>query len=61
VLGCEYDDYYYRGDPDDRTQNGDGTTVSRKEKKKPAVPPRLLITAPTKGLCLEHIEYDIAK
>jgi len=60
----EYDDYYHRGDDseDDRMQQNDGggTTGAKKEKTKPAVPPKLLNTAPAKGLCLEHIEYDFA-
>ena len=54
----EYDDYY-RGDSDERMQNDGGTTGAKKEKNKPAVSPKLLNTAPAKGLCLEHIEYDI--
>jgi tRNA U38,U39,U40 pseudouridine synthase TruA len=62
----EYDDYYHRGDDseDDRIMQNDGggaTAGAKKaEKNKPAVPPKLLNTAPAKGLCLEHIEYDIA-
>ena len=62
----EYDDYYHRGDDsgDDRIiqNDGDGATAGAKkvEKYRPAVPPKLLNTAPAKGLCLEHIEYDIA-
>ncbi len=55
----EYNYYYYHSNPNDRMQNNDGTTTGAKEgKKKPAVPPKLLNTAPAKGLCLEHIEHD---
>ena len=43
----EYDNYYSQPN-------------ARKMMYKPTVPPKLLHTAPEKGLCLEHIEYDIA-
>ena len=32
---------------------------ARKMMFKPTIPPKLLHTAPAKGLCLEHIKYDI--
>lgn len=45
----EFDDYYCA------QQNEEVQTIN-----KPTVPSKLLHTAPAKGLCLNHIEYDIA-
>ena len=55
----EYDDYYYRRDDDDQSQNDSSAANTKKKKNKPTVPPNLLHMAPAKGLCLEHIEYDV--
>ena len=46
-----YHNYYRSDDSDDRVQQSDGggTTNAKKDKNKPAVPPKVLNTAPAKG------------
>jgi hypothetical protein len=48
-------DAYDRWDAMENSEIDDGDA-----KVKPTVPNKLLHTAPAKGLCLEHIEYDRA-
>jgi tRNA U38,U39,U40 pseudouridine synthase TruA len=44
----EFDNYYHTTQP-----------IDAKTRSKPKVPSKLLNTAPAKGLCLDHIQYDI--
>ena len=49
----EHDERYNNNDDDDARNN------NTKNQKKTTVPTKLLLTAPAKGLCLDHIEYNI--